>query len=1151
MLVLKKHFFAPLAIVFLAMGTACTVVQEYDVKISELDTEVNLFEDGLALPLGSTNKVVLSSLLNSAGESLDEFLKKDPDGTLVLTYQGDMSLSEELKALDLSSLASVDGVNLSQNVSYHIGDIDPEKFAIPAQNFELSVPFTSVQSVNLELPSLAANLDALSFKAGMNNYANVINGNSAVQLSDKFSGMNASANIQKNDKLNELAGKLATYVSTIPGFDGDSEYPITDESYFPDMPVNTSIQVSMPPVKLHDNIKSIKNIQLNPNAKMTITLSVTNAFISSGALTPNIGIDLSGIFDIAGVNSDGKLDLSPLSLSPENNFTATKTWDINGLATKDYGNEITIDTNVSVVGELNLVTPISTSYNKLTAGDMKMEMAITFQDLTIESAEIGINQIDQVFPKQVVNIGTDSPIALPSSIKQVKEVTMDPTKPLYLSITPANLDCFKSLDLLYDITLEFSDEIQVQGAVDGKLNFQGDLAEAPLNEAIVIESFSPTAVTGGVLVKASVGVSADISAQNIVLSTADIPTTADKDLSFSVGLDGSPAVSNVIVTINDFEHETNLSDNFEFDVNSIESVGKFTVTPEGAPALRVNCSIPTLPGLSIVPGPEGISMTLPDVIKFDGSALTSPLEFDESSNTLLIKGSLPSQIILPITSIEIEPDSEGKVKTGYAVSGKIVIPSADINTSDLQGVSGESFGISVGIDKITAKTIDLGNAIDIPIDKKIGFAFTLGQIENIVKEITEVSLNDVYFNMGATFTGLPKMGDDNCSVNIDLILPDFIVPNKIELNGDVVDNKLSIAPCHLEKLANIVIADLPTNDKGEKVLQDSVYIKGNITLVGHDIDLSTLSSDVGVKFDASLGDANGKISIDKVSGIFSYDIEQGTTIGLEDIKKALTMEDGTKLTLDIADPQVTLSMSTNIGIALQGDLELIPITGGVEQTEDKISCSIALPYSTNPAVTDTKSYVICKSAATAPAGYTVIEADISKLLINIPDSLKISIKAGVDESVPSVLEMAAVYNLDVSYGVRAPLAFGENFLFSTSTEIAMDSVSEFTQYGEFGVKGKAVNESPVNLNISMTLLDGEGSEIQQSKTSTINIAGNATSDIEFYLSPTDKSRSIAKARLDINVTAIPGMPFTENSSVQLKDLAAVLPEGLSYTVPGL
>lgn len=207
--------------------------------------------------------------------------------------------------------------------------------------------------------------------------------------------------------------------------------------------------------------------------------------------------------------------------------------------------------------------------------------------------------------------------------------------------------------------------------------------------------------------------------------------------------------------------------------------------------------------------------------------------------------------------------------------------------------------------------------------------------------------------------------------------------------------------------------------------------------------------------------------------------------------------------------------------------------------------SITLPYSTTASQTVTKSFVICKSAATAPAGYEVLEADVASLLAHIPEELRVEIRAGVDQNALSVLETNAEYSLDLTYGVEAPIAFGADFRFTTNTEFDMSQVSQFTSYGDFSIKGKAVNDSPINLTVDLVLLDAQGAEIPQTKPCKLVLNGAATSDIELELSPADQTRAISKGRLDITVTAVPDMPLMETSSLQLVDMVAVLPHGVT------
>lgn len=1134
----QTRFSAPFALVLLLLGTACTIVPEYDVNIKEIDTEVSVFEEGLTLPLGSTNKVVLSSLLNSAGESIDEFLKTDADGVLVLKYDGSVSLAEQLQKLDLSSIASVDGISIDQSFNYHLGDINADNFKVPAQNFNVSVPFTGVESVDLSIPPIAANLDALNFKAGLDKYKNVISGNADLNLGNKIGTLGYDKEVEKN-------ATLLAYVSPYLPYLGDAEMDIPkDMGLLDDVTVpQTNIPVKVPGISLHEDITAIRDITLDPNAKMVVKLKVTNPFISSGTVVPDIDLDLSGLLNISeAVN--GKIDLSDLALSNSNSWTAQKAYTITGLATDSYAGTIAIDENVVIDGTIRINDPKTTAAAISNTEKMKMEISIEFTDLTIVSAEIDVKSIE--FSHQdVVTIGSNTPFAVPDAITDIKEVKLDPTKPINLKITPSNLNCLKQKDLPYSIELQFPETVEVEGAVDGKLTIAGDMAvDGSVDRDIVIKAFHPVVSGGSVSVKADVGIKAEFKAQNLVVATDDLPSTSDKDLAFAVSLGGNPAISDITVTIADIVKDTEISDNIEFEANGLDTFGAITITPEGTPALTIACNIPELPGLVVKPGAEGILITMPDILKFDTSSLTPGITFTAETNTLLITDAIPSSITLPITSIVIQPVKVGdvaKVITNYAVTGSIVVPSADISHSDVLSISGKEFGIAVTIPELTVKKLDLEKAISFEVDEEYDFGFDLdkdGSVSEMVKG-ADVSLQQVFLNLSADFDGLPDMGEEQFDVDMLLTLPDFVVPKEIPIKGKVANNKLNIDPVQIVKLANVQIAKVD----GKSRVDGKMKVTGSVSASGKNIDLSTLKPDIKVDFAASIGNTDGKIVIDKVSGQFSYDVTENAQVKLDNMPDMLK-QDG--VCLDIADPQITLTVTTNLGVIMSGDITIVPVEGGVDQTERKIVIpNVTLPYSATSAETVTKSFVICKSAATAPAGHEVLEADVAGLLAHLPEELRVEIKAGVVATATSVVETNASYTLDITYGVSAPVAFGKDFQFTTSTEFDMGKVSQFTSYGEFGVKGKAVNDSPINLAVEMVLLDDKGETIPQSKPSSIVVKGAQTSDIEFYLSPSDKSRTISKARLDITVTAVPGMPLMETSSLQLTDLAAVLPEGVT------
>ena len=458
--------------------------------------------------------------------------------------------------------------------------------------------------------------------------------------------------------------------------------------------------------------------------------------------------------------------------------------------------------------------------------------------------------------------------------------------------------------------------------------------------------------------------------------------------------------------------------------------------------------------------------------------------------------------------------------------------------SDLQGVSGAVFGITVDIPKITASSIALDEAFSYDIDETYDMDFELG--DNIpLKSITEITLDEVFLSIDASFTGLPDLGEGKYNVDFTLTLPEFITPSSIPIKGYIVDGALPFTPVQILKLSNV---EIPEDGK----LSGQIKIAGSVSAESNNISLSSLQSDIDIDFSAAIGNAGGKIALSKATGVISYELDNPTTVKLDNLPEML--RDGS-LSPDLDDPQITLSVKSNLGIPMKGDLELIPYLGGTVQEENKISLSITLPYAESAVDTLTKRFVVCKSATTAPPGYEVLEADVTKLLTNIPDSIRIDITAAVDETTTSILEPSATYVLDLAYGITAPLAFGKDFHFSTTTDIDLSMIADYTEIGSFGITGKAVNDSPLNVNVEMVLLDSEDAVIPQNKPSTIAIQGNTTSDIAFYLSPTDKTKKISKAHLIISVTAVEGVALTENSSLQLTDLAAVLPDGITYSVP--
>ena len=1125
---LSHKLFIPLAAALLTLALSCQPVEEYSISIADVNTEFSLFEEGLSVPIGSTNKVVLGTLLNSAGENIGDFLKTDASGRLILTYDGSTSLSGELSEMDLSSLAQLDGVSFDKNFSYHIGDLDPDNFTIPARQVQAAFAFADVEDLDIDIPAVDSDLDALNFKAGLNEYKNAINGNSDLNLSNQIGEKSYERNVARDATLTSLAAAAGGLEFNIP------------KSLLPDITVDeTAIDVTVPAIVLHEDISAIRNIATKNGAKMRVSLSITNNFLSDGEIVPDVDLDLSSLLVLQGGSS---INLSSLKLNPGNSWSASQDYIITGLATTDYEGSIEIDEDIVLEGMVEINDPKASSASLGATGDMRFKLSISFIDLEIVSADVAVAPVHKEY-QDTISIGSDTAYDLPEEVSAVNSVAMDQTKPIYLKIVASNLNRLSSKSLPYTIILDFPETMEVEGTTAGKLTITGDLATANLNRPIVIKTIYPTVTDNKVQVLEEIGVTASFDAVNLVMSSDNIPSTEAEDIAFAVSIEGEPEVTDILIQTNTIEKDTENGDSLEFAASGLDGIGSFVVNPEGNPYLTITTDLPEIPGMSFQTGAEGILIALPDILEFDPSGLTDPsLTFNAEDNTLLIQGAIPTSIVLPITKLTVNPVQKAdgpKILTAYSVTGKVVVPATNVAFSDLKNVSGAEFGITVDIPEITAQSISLDEALSFQIDETYDMNFEVGT-DGMLKSINEITLDNVFLSITTAFSGLPDLGDGKYNVDLTITLPSFITPSSIPVSGYIVDGSLPFTPVQIAKLSNV---EIPADGK----LGGQIRVAGSVSAEGNDISLESLESDINVSFAGAIGNAAGKIAMSKATGVFSYNVEQSTSVKLDNLPEILRDD---SLTPDLDDPQITLSIKSNLGIPMKGNLDLIPNKGATIQEENKIQLhNIVLPCAESSKDTLTKRFVICKSATTAPPGYEVLEADVTKLLTNIPDSLSISINAAVDETTLSVVEPSADYILDLTYGISAPLAFGKDFHFSTDTDIDLSAIANYTEIGSFGITGKAVNDSPLNVNVELILLDDADVVIPQSKSSTIAIQGNATSDIAFYLSPTDKTRKISKGRLVISVTAVEGVALTENSSLQLTDLVAVLPEGITYSVP--
>lgn len=1123
---LRKSLLLPALIVSagLLMATSCQVDRDYDIDPSNIDLSVSVLEDGVTIPLGSTEKISLGSLINAAGEGINDYISTGKDGELILTYNGSTSLNQQLADLKLSEMAVMDGVSFDEEFAYKL-DFDASKFVINKQVFDLKYQFEGFDLVNVPTGSGGAIADGLSYNADLVQFKNLIEGNADLDLGNAIGSVGYETEVLDVTTIKEQAA-----LSPIENITVTSE--MVPDAIIPKS--NVTIEVNS--IELDERVTGLSNIKISPNAKMVVALKMKNVCFTEGNVIPDVTMDFSKILNVKGGST---INLSDLVLTNLNGWSAQKTLSVEGLAKTDYDGDFSFSEDVTVEGKVSVQNAMTTK-TLVAAATNNLELAIevSFTDLTVASADIAL-ALDAIELSDEVSFGEFSEVNLPDMIDDVKAIYLDESKPMVLKIATKNLDVLKQKNLDYSFVLNFPEEFVVKGTNEAnQLILSGEL-NGPVQQEIVIREIRPKVENRKLKLDSKITINATVTPKNIVIDSAKLPKSDDQDLAFEVTVDGAPVISDYLIIMGTVNESIELGDKMEIDASSLGDFSAVHVFPEGSPALQFDFSIPKIKGNSLTPGPEGVKITLPDILVFDASKLPANLNYNAADNSITLYNEFPAGISMPIKEIYAKPRTvagKRKIISEYKVSGSISAYTAEpINQADLEATFGTDIGVTIEIPEIKVASIALDDKLSFDIDQR--FNMIIRNIPEQLKSVDEVLLDDVYVNLSAEFKGLPESSSSQFVLDLDVTLPEFFSPNVIPIKGAIVNGKLTTTPVKLEKISNIV-----PDEAGE--VKGGISIVGSISADGAKIDISQLGSEIQAKVNASIQNANGKIAISKASGVFSYDFDQESELSLSDLPAMLRDEN---VCLDLTNPLVNLDITTNLGIPMTANLELVPYRGDVPDAANTIIVeNVELPYSATSAATDTKRYLIGKVNTSTDPDVIFINADLGGLIKQLPDKLQVKIHAGVQPTKQAILEPAATYTLDINYGVNVVLAFGKDFRFTTSTEVDLSSAKQIIELGDFGIKGKVVNDSPLQLDVEMTLLDDAGNTVPQSKSSTINVAGASTSDIEIYLSPSDRTKTVSKALLTIKVTAIPDVPVKESDCIQFLNLVAVAPEGIDY-----
>lgn len=277
------------------------------------------------------------------------------------------------------------------------------------------------------------------------------------------------------------------------------------------------------------------------------------------------------------------------------------------------------------------------------------------------------------------------------------------------------------------------------------------------------------------------------------------------------------------------------------------------------------------------------------------------------------------------------------------------------------------------------------------------------------------------------------------------------------------------------------------------------------------------------------------MKVDAITGKFDYKADGiSSSFDMGNLSDKLG---GGDVVLDFSDPEILLTIATNMSIPAKAALNLVASKAGAKIAEVK-DVAIVLPVA-DPGQTASKTIRIAKDGD--------VKADIASLLKDLPDKIEFEVEAASDATKAGYLRTGADYSIEVTPKVNIPFTFGPGMKMELRDTLSMpSSLSKILKDNPLRLLGEATNTLPVQIDLGVVLTDGS----YKALTATVGqvIAASGKSDIDLTLRNTagNSIENLANAILTLKLTTPSGGAFKSTDYVQA-DLSAELPEGFTIT----
>lgn len=391
-------------------------------------------------------------------------------------------------------------------------------------------------------------------------------------------------------------------------------------------------------------------------------------------------------------------------------------------------------------------------------------------------------------------------------------------------------------------------------------------------------------------------------------------------------------------------------------------------------------------------------------------------------------------------------------------------------------------------------------------------------------------------------------------LSLEVIVPEkYVFEDSPAVNGTTVTFEGSVTSSGDVDFQPVTMESIELDlGEGEPFEFEDVFVVSNLSISVaqsemEEFDGAVLTVSPGVAFGGDDGMLHPSSFYGKVDIKLDEIVEQ---ILLDDIPQYLKGED---VYLDFTSPYATVSLKTNSGVPIVMEADLAPVFNSGEG--QSVSVTLESPVSYDENTEETVNYWLAsESPADLPSDYQWVSADIKGLLSRIPDRLDISVRpySNVDSEEDHFIDCNASYNFSGEMGFVLPFSFGDGLYVPVRDTLdnMPEEIGTALTNADIMLNGTVHSSFPVALKLSGYFLNSSYQaldiEIPEQEISAGGSDGTqTTSQLNITVPKSPKAEEIAYLVFQFEIQNGTGVQISENSTVQITDISAGIPGGLT------